>query len=973
MAKNEAKIRFTAETSEFNDSIKKSNDSTKELSAELKLNDERMKTTGKSVEGLEEKHRILSEQLETAESKTEALNQKMNKAAEIYGEDSAEVSKLRTQLLNAQTAEEKIKQAIDKCNSELEEQKNAADGAETETKQLDKALEDAGETSVDVGDKFSKLAIGVAAAGAAMVAAGKEAIEAFNEVDEGADNVIKATGATGEAAAELEESYKNVASSIVGEFGNIGSTLGEVNTRFGYTGSEAEEATTKFLKFAEITGVDSVAAVQSVTRALNDSGIPLSEYDTLLDQLAKAGQTAGIDVTTLADSLSENGSIMRSMGFDTQETIALLAQFELSGANSSAMLGGMKKAMASWADSGKDGGAEFAKMVEGIKNGSVTAADAIDVFGTKAGPMLVDAIQSGKFEYKDLLSVIEGSEGTLETTFDSTVDGGYELELAMQNAKMAMAEAGEEIGTALTPVFQAFSENILPVATEAISEMVDAISSAVGWMKEHQGVMIAVASVVGVLATAITAYNAVQAVKTAMDAAQVTTVWGLVAAHWAQATAAMAALAPYLLVVAAIAAVIAIIVLLIKNWDDVVAKCKEVWEQIKATLSQWGEWINANVIQPIKTFFSGIWDGITETASSVWNSIVEVVSSVWETIKNAVQVGIMFIGSLLSAAFDIITLPFRFIWENCKDIIIEVWEAIKAGVTAYINAVKSIVTTVFNAVKNFIETVWNAVVDFLKPILETIKNAITTAWNAIKNAVTTAVNAVKNAVTKVWTAIKDATTTAWNAVKTAISTVWNGIKSGVSTAINAVKNTVSNVFNGIKNTATNVWNKIKDAITKPIEKARDTIKGIIDKIKGFFSGMKLEFPKIKMPHFKIEGKFSLDPPSVPKLAIDWYAEGGILTRPTIFGMNGNHLMAGGEAGAEAILPIEKLEGYIAGAIEKTMNVVNLAPLADAIEELANRPVVMNINGRQFATATAGDGDSVNGLRSTFKSRGLVLD
>ena len=84
-------------------------------------------------------------------------------------------------------------------------------------------------------------------------------------------------------------------------------------------------------------------------------------------------------------------------------------------------------------------------------------------------------------------------------------------------------------------------------------------------------------------------------------------------------------------------------------------------------------------------------------------------------------------------------------------------------------------------------------------------------------------------------------------------------------------------------------------------------------------------------------------------------------------------MAGGEAGAEAILPIDKLEGYISNVVERSMNVVNMQSLADAIEELASRPVSLNINGRQFALATASDGDSVNGLRSTFKRRGLVLD
>ena len=244
--------------------------------------------------------------------------------------------------------------------------------------------------------------------------------------------------------------------------------------------------------------------------------------------------------------------------------------------------------------------------------------------------------------------------------------------------------------------------------------------------------------------------------------------------------------------------------------------------------------------------------------------------------------------------------------------------------------------------------------------------------NAIKNTISNVFNAVKNTVSNVFNSVKNTATNVWNNIKTAISNVVNGIKNTVSNVFNTVKSKVSSVFNGIKSTASNVWNGIKNAITKPIEAARDKIKGIIDKIKGFFSGLKLKFPNIKMPHFKITGKFSLSPPSVPKLKIDWYKDGGIMMKPTIFGMNGSGLMAGGEAGPEAILPIDRLEGYISGAIEKAQNVVNLQSLADAIEDLANRPIQMNINGRQFATATANDSDGVNGLRTTFKNRGLAL-
>lgn len=984
MANNEAKIKFSAETGEFNKAIQKSNSEMTELRAELRLNETQMKATGNSVEGLENKHSILSKQLKASEDKTEALNQKVQKAVEIFGENSQEATKLRTQLLNAQNAEEKLRQAVNKCAEELEDQKKAEketeSATETLTKTLDKqqseldklkseyvdvalqhgknskeakdlakqidslsdelkdnkkklddaeqaadkfdnSLDEAGKSAEGFDGKMATVAVGVAAATAAMVEFGKSAIDAFNEVDDGADNVIKATGATGEQAEALEESYKNVASSIVGDFSDIGSALGEVNTRFGFTGTEAEEATTQFLKFSEVTGMDATSAVQDVSRAIESAGLKSSDYKSILDALTVAGQATGVSVEDLAASLTDNGAIMRAMGYDTSESIAMLAQFEKAGVDTSSVTKGMRTALGEWAKQGLDAKQEFGKLVKGIADGSVTAAEAYDVFGTKAGVELVDAIQSGRFSYEDMLSVIEGSEGALDSTFDGTVDGGYELELAMQNCKMALAEVGGVVAETLTPVFQALSDPIIPAVVAGFGDMVGWIKDAVSWMKEHKAIMVVIASVVGVLTTAITAYNIVQGIKTAMDAANVTTVWGLVAAHWAQATAAMAAIAPYILIVAAIAAVIAIIVLCVKYWDEIVAAVKKAWEAIKNAVS--------TAINAVKSVVTKVMNAIKSVFTTVWNAIKSFVTSVWNGIKSAVTTAV----------------------NAVKSVITKVWNAIKTATTTAFNAVKQVVTTVWNAIKNAIATVVNG-----------IKNTVTSVWNGIKNAISTAVNAVKNTVTNVF-----------NGVKNTVSNIFNSVKSKISSIFNSIKSTISKVINGIKNTVSNVFNKIKEAMQKPIEKARDVIKGIVDKIKGFFSGLKISLPKIKLPHFKITGSFSLSPPKVPKLSIDWYKEGGILTNPTIFGMNGNRLMAGGEAGPEAILPIDKLEGYISSAIEKAQSVVNLDTLAAAVRDLANRPIELSVNGRKFMVATAGDGDSVNGLRSTFQSRGLVLD
>lgn len=344
------------------------------------------------------------------------------------------------------------------------------------------------------------------------------------------------------------------------------------------------------------------------------------------------------------------------------------------------------------------------------------------------------------------------------------------------------------------------------------------------------------------------------------------------------------------------------------NWS-------QVWEGVKGIfLSIWNFIVNSftnimNVLRGVAdvvlgwfgTSWNEVWTGIRDFFVNLWTGIVDFFTGLWEGIKNTVQTAIMFIAAILEAAFDIITLPFRFIWENCKEIIIAVWDAIKEKVSGAINAISTVVSTVMNA----------------------IKTVFTTVWNAIKIHVTTVVNAVKTVVTTVFNAIKSVATTVWNGIKTAITTVVDGIKSKVTSVFNSVKSTVSSVFNGIKSTATSVWNGIKSAITTPIEAAKNKVKSVVDAIKGFFSGMKISLPHIKLPHFKVTGSLSIAPPSVPHLSIDWYKNGGIMNRPTIFGMNGSSLMAGGEAGQEAILPLSGFYKQLEAMLDSKMNTAGM--------------------------------------------------
>ncbi|MCR2032385.1 phage tail tape measure protein [Anaerofustis stercorihominis] len=362
------------------------------------------------------------------------------------------------------------------------------------------------------------------------------------------------------------------------------------------------------------------------------------------------------------------------------------------------------------------------------------------------------------------------------------------------------------------------------------------------------------------------------------------------------------------------------------NWS-------QVWEGVKGIfLSIWNFIANSfiNIMNVLKgiadvvlgwfgTRWNEVWTGIKDFFVNLWTGIATFFSGLWEGIKNVVTTAVMFIASFFEAAFDIITLPFRFIWENCKEIIISVWNAIKSKVTTVINAVSTMISTVLNAIKTVFSTV----------------------WNAIKTVVTTVVNTIKTVVTTVFNAIKTTATTVWNAIKTAITTPINAVKNTVFTVFNSVKSTVTSVFNSIKSTATSVWNGIKNAITTPIQATKDKIKSMVDAIKGFFSGMKISLPKIKLPHFKVTGKLSIAPPSVPHLSIDWYKDGGIMTKPTAFGMNGSSMMVGGEAGAEAILPLSGFYKQLEAMIDSRLNMTSMEKYLAIIADNSSKGIYLD--------------------------------
>ena len=788
-----------------------------------------------------------------------------------------------------------------------------------DSSEYEKGLTDAEKTAKKSGDALKTgmlkatgvMAAGLTAFAGAAVKTGSEFDASMSQVaatlGKSMDELLQETGsvdtAYGQFTGNLREYAKFMGSNTVFSANQAAEALNYMALA-GYDTQKSMEMLPSVLSLAAAGNFDLARASDMVTDA--SSALHLSQEETVLlvDQMAKTASKTNTSVEQLGDAMLTVGgtaNYMKGGTVELNQVLGILADNAFKGSEGGTHLRNMLLKLSAPTKEG-------AEWIEKLGLHVFDADGKMRAF-SEIFPELNESLANLTDEEKmqALSAMFNGRDiAAVNALLGTSAERWAELDTEISNAtgsaqQMADTQLDNLSGdiTLLKSAFEGFqielSDKLTPVLRDVVKGLTDFINNMDTWGP----IILSVATAFGTLAIALNFSTMLKNLTKGFN-----TLMTVLSAN---------PLAVWMAVIAGV------IVLIKELWDNNEAFREFViksWEQIQEAFAVAGENISA--------FFqaAGEWlDGILQKGAEVWQSIVETVTTAWDTICNAVQVGIMFIAELFNAAIQIITIPFQFIWENCKQIFTDAW-----------NAIVAFLTPILETIRNTISNVWNAITSFISGTMDSISNTISEVWNGISSTVSNVVNAISSTVSSVF-----------GTIKSTVSNIWNSIKSTVSGVVESIRSSISQKFESAKSTVTSIFESIRSKIKEKIDAAKDAVSTAIETIKGFFN-FSWSLPPLKLPHFSIIGSFSLNPPSVPHIGLEWYrkAYDSIVEfmNPTVIPTLSGYKGFGDGAGSELVMS----KGTFFDSIEKAKGgnvfnaTFNIYPSAGMDEEAIAKTV-----------------------------------
>ncbi|HEM5480212.1 phage tail tape measure protein [Streptococcus suis] len=895
-------IEIGGDTQPLQDALKGVNKQASEATKELRQIDKALKFDTGNVTLLTQKQEVLAKQVETTKEKLATLRQAQSQVEAQFKAGDIGADQYRAFQREVETTQRLLTSYETKLADVSSTLENHGRASSSAAQQLDKLQVEQGQLASEMNKVTSQFELQESALSSNSSEAERNAI-AQQKIGAQSEIVSKQISNLEKQLALTKSEYGEnsiEANKMEAELNQAKTALNNLNNEMDETKSSADgaqdgmkamsdtiraealQATSEKLanisqKIFEV-GTESMSAAAQLQASNAQFSTVFGDMENAAkDALNKIGEEMDIVPERLQGSFTQMASFAKTSGMDTAQALDLTTRATRAAA---------------------DGAAFYDKSIEEVTEnlqsflkGNYENDAALGISATETTRNAAANKLYGK-------SFNELSEAQKQLTLLQMVEDGNELSGALgqaaresdglenvlgnlrQSGTNALAAIGQPILEMLIPVFQSLADIVSQLATWFTN-----LSSPI---KEVVIIFTGILAVVGML---LPIFLGLQVAAAAMG----TTVVGMITA--------------FLPIVGIIVGIVAAITLLIvglkelwTNHEGFRTAVTEIWNSIYAFLSM--------ISQQISSFVMSIWGTLTTWWTENQQLILNAATTVWNAISTVITTVMTILGPLIQAS-----------WENIKLIITTAWDMIKIVVETAINVVLGIIKAVMQVITGDWTGAWETIKQVLLMVWEGIKSLISLALNFIAQYISTAWTGIKNTISNVLSAISSVISTIWSAIQSTISSVLSAIGSTVSTIWNGISNTVSNILTGISNTVSSVWNGVKNTISSAINGARDAVSNALNAIKNLFN-FQIRWPHIPLPHFRVSGSANpLDwlKGGIPRISIDWYAKGGILTKPTAFGVNGNSLMVGGEAGKEAVLPLnEQTLGAIGRGIAKTM-------------------------------------------------------
>jgi TP901 family phage tail tape measure protein len=862
-------IEIGGDTTKLTSALSKADKAIRETQKGLKDVEKALKLNPGNIQALTEKQQLLRDRVKETEEKLKSLKAAQDKlTSEGVDKNSEQFRALQREIM-------KTEADLQGAEGEL---KNFGSIGAQQIAAVGGVVKEVGGKITAVGDGLTKHVT------APIMAVAGASVASFKEVHDGLEVIITKTGATGDALEEMEGIMKDMASNIPTDFETAASAIGEVNTRFGLTGDALQELATQFVQFADLNNTDVSTSVDKVQKALSAFGMDAEDAGKVLDIFNATGQKTGISVDKISTGLVQNAAAFQEMGLSLEQSVDLMGQLEMSGADSSAVLSGMRKALKNAAKEGVPLNDALADLQQTILN-DTTGVDgltaAYDLFG-KSGDVVYNAIKTGSIDFANLGKAVEEAGGSVTDTFNATLTPMDEFQTSMNEVKVLGAEIGAEIMPMLSTALQSVKE-VVGQLTEAWRNLSPEAQNAI----VQGGLVVAalgpVLSVIG---------HIVSAIGTIMTVAP-------------QIVAALKAVAAVITgpVAAAIALVVAAIAVWIKNWDAIKQCAIEISKIVKEK-----------------------WDALCEAITAKMKEAGEFLRKTWDNLKQAVSTAVDSIKTSVSNGFNAV-----------KTAVTNTLNNVKSFINTTLNNIKTAVSTAVDAVKTFFSNGFNAVKTTVSNVLDAVKTTVSSTMDGVKKTVSTAIDAVKTIFSTGFNAVKTVVSSVLSAVKSLISGDMTSAKNSIKTAIDAIKGFFETGFNSVKTVVDTVFSGIFDTIKSKLDAAKKFVEDVISKIKSAFNfdlKLNLKLPKITVQGgeapWGIGGKGKL-----PSFHVDWFDKGGIFRNPAIIGV--------GEKRPEFVGALDDLRTMIREESGGGLNTELLGQMVSLMSEVLAQQKTITVN------------------------------